>query len=191
MDIQRPDYHGCSKVIFAGDGGVQGMRAGEKADLAVAELGEMLNRGTDAGGVVKQDGGGFFVLQLEFSQDERDAVLRELIELVEYRFLFAEGEHGHTFDLTLDHAADAGGEHIGIAVGGAAEDLVFVRDGDLLEALDQLREERVGDVFDDDAEEAAAAGDERAGMGVRVVVKLLDGLPDPLAGTLPFGGAGR
>ena len=53
-------------------------------------------------------------------------------------------------------------------------------DGDLFEALNEFGKEGVGDVFNDDAEEAAAAGDERAGMGVWEVVQLLDGLPDAL-----------
>jgi hypothetical protein len=44
-----------------------------------------------------------------------------------------------------------------VAVGGADQNLVAVGHGDLFKALDQLREEGVGDVFDDDAENAAAA----------------------------------
>ncbi len=80
--------------------------------------------------------------------------------------------------LRSKHAARAGGQHGGIAVGGADENLVAVRDGDLFEALDQFGEEGIGDVFDDDAEEAAAAGDQRARVGVGKVVELLDGLPD-------------
>ena len=88
--------------------------------------------------------------------------------------------HGHALDLALQHAADAGGEHGGIAVGGTDQDLVAVGDGDLFKALDQLREEGVGDVFNDDAEEAAAAGDQGARVGVGEVVELLDGLPNAL-----------
>ena len=88
--------------------------------------------------------------------------------------------HGDALDLALEHAADAGGEDGGIAVGGADEDLVAVGDGDLFKALDELGEEGVGDVFNDDAEEAAAAGDEGARVGVGEVIELLDGLPDAL-----------
>ena len=88
--------------------------------------------------------------------------------------------HGHAFDFALEHAADAGGQDGGIAVGGTDEDFVSVGDGDLFEALDQLGKEGVGDVFNDDAEEAAAAGNQGARMGVGEVIQLLDGLPDAL-----------
>ncbi len=54
-------------------------------------------------------------------------------------------------------------------------------DGDLFKALDELGEEWIGDVFDDDAEDAAATGDQAARMGVGKVLELLDGLPDALA----------
>ncbi len=78
-------------------------------------------------------------------------------ELVEDGFLFAEGEHGHAFDFALQHAAHAGGEDCGVAVRGADKNFIAMRDGDLFKALDELGEERIGDVFNDDAEQAAAA----------------------------------
>ena len=107
-----------------------------------------------------------------------------LHELVEHGFLFAEGHHGDSVDLALQHAARACGQHRGIAVGGAHQNFVAARHRDLFEALDQLGEEGIGDVFDDDAEQAAAAGDQGARVGVGQVVELLDGLPDTLAETV-------
>jgi hypothetical protein len=59
--------------------------------------------------------------------------------------------------------------------------------GDLFKVLDQFREEWIGDVFDNDAENAAAAGDQAACMGVGEVVELLDGLPDALGEPLTAG----
>ena len=145
---------------------------------AVAELREMIDGGVNAGGVVEQDGAGLGVVEVELGQDDGHVAVHELIE---HRLFFAEGHDGDAFDLALQHAADAGGEHGRVAVGGADQNLVAVGDGDLFEALDELREEGVGDVFNDDAEEAAAAGDEGARVGVGEVVELLDGLPDALA----------
>ena len=101
-------------------------------------------------------------------------------ELIEHGLFFAEGEHRDAFHFALEHAAHAGGEHGGIAVGRADQNLVAVGDGDLFEALDQFREERIGDVFNDDAEKAAAAGDQGARVGVGKVVQLLDRLPNAL-----------
>ncbi len=45
-------------------------------------------------------------------------------------------------------------------------------DGYLFKVLNEFGEEWIGDVFDDDAENAAAAGDERAGMGIREIAEL-------------------
>ncbi len=104
-------------------------------------------------------------------------------KLVEDRLFFAEGQHGHAFNLALKHAAHAGGEDGGIAVGGADQDFIAVGHGDLFKALDELGEEGIGDVFDDDAEDAAAPGDQAARMGVGEVLELIDGLPDPLGQT--------
>ena len=68
----------------------------------------------------------------------------------------------------------------GIVVGGADEDLVAVCYGDIFKSLDQLGEEWVGDLGDDEAKDPAAAGDERACLGVGKVVELVDYLPDAL-----------
>ena len=92
--------------------------------------------------------------------------------------------HGDAVNLALQHAADTAAEHDRVAVGGADENLISVGDGDLFEALDQLGEEGIGDVLNDDAENAAAPGDERAGMGVGKIVELLDCLPDAFAEAL-------
>ncbi len=170
--------HGGAEVVFARDGRVETVRAGEKSDGAMPETGEMANGGVNAGGVVEKNGAGLGIVELELGKNDGNAAVHELIE---HGFFFAEGHHGHAVDLALQHAARAGGQDGGIAVGGADQNLVAARDGDLFEALDQLGEEGIGDVFDDDAEQAAAAGDQGARVGVGQVVELLDGLPDAFA----------
>ncbi len=116
----------------------------------------------NAGGVVEQDGAGLGIVELELGKHDGNVAIDELIE---HRFFFAEGHDGDAFDLALEHAANAGGQHGRIAVGGADQNLVAVGHGDLFEALDQFGEERIGDVFNDDAEEAAAAGDQACARG--------------------------
>ena len=174
---QTGGLHGGAEVVLARDGGVQAVRAGEEGD--------------GAGGRDRQDDewpdecrwssrGEWcwpWGRRLELGEHDGHAAVRELIE---HRLFFAEGHDGDAVDFALQHAARACGQHGGVAVGGADENLIAARDGDLFKALDQLREEWIGDVFDDDAENAAAAGDQRAGMGVGQIVELLDGLPDAL-----------
>jgi hypothetical protein len=101
-------------------------------------------------------------------------------ELIEDRLFFAKGQTATPSTLRSSMRRAHVGKHGRVAVGGADQNLVATGDGDLFKALDQLRKEGVGDVLNDDAEEAAAAGDEGARMGVGKVVELLDRLPDAL-----------
>ena len=52
---------------------------------------------------------------------------------------------------------------------------------DFFKALDELGEERICNIFDDDAQDAAAARDQASGMGIGKVLELIDGLPHALA----------
>ena len=101
-------------------------------------------------------------------------------QLIEHRLLRAETQYGHALHLALQHASDAGGENSRVSIGGTDQDLVAVSHCDLFKALDQLGEEWVGNVFDNDAENAAAAGDQAACMSIGKVVQLLNSLPDAL-----------
>jgi hypothetical protein len=68
---------------------------------------------------------------------------------------------------------------LAFVVGGADEDFVAARDGDLLELLDEFGEEGVGDLGDDEAEQTRLSGDEGACLGVGKVIEFRNGLPDP------------
>jgi len=102
-------------------------------------------------------------------------------QLLQQRLLNAEGHHGHALGLALHHAADAALHALGVVVGGADQDLIALLDGHVLKALNQLREEGVGDLRDDQPQKAAAPADQGAGLCVRQVVERLDGLPDALS----------
>ena len=180
LQWQPSSLHGGTEVVLPRDGRVQAVGPGQEGDGAMAEGGEMTNGSMNAGGVVEQDGAGLGIVQFELGQHDGDAAVHELVE---HGFLFAEGHHGDAVDLALQHAADASGQHRRVAVGGADQNLVAVSDGDLFKALDQLGEKRIGDVLDDDPEQAAAAGDQGARVGVGKVIELLDGLPDALGET--------
>src|SRR5579862_1465765 len=146
--------------------------AGQEGDPAMSQLGEMTYRRTNPGFVIEKDGAGFGIAQVKLCEDNGDIVE---CKLVENRLFLAEGEHGHAFDLALNHAAHAGGQHRGIAVRGTDENLVAMRHRDLFKALDQFGKERVGDVFDNNPQDSAAAGDQASRVSVGEVVQLLDG----------------
>jgi len=100
------------------------------------------------------------------------------LKLVEHWLLTAESQDSDAFHLALEHPADAVGELLSIAVGGADQDFVAIGDSDLFEAGDEFGKEGIGDVFNDDAKDAATSRNQAAGMGIRKVVELLDRLPD-------------
>ena len=57
-----------------------------------------MNSGMNAAGVVKQDGAGLGIVELELGKHDGHVAVRELIE---NRFFFAEGHDGHALDLAL------------------------------------------------------------------------------------------
>ncbi len=115
---------------------------------------------------------------------QRKRTLDELLD----QFLFdAEGHDGDAVDTALQHAADERLGAGGFVVCGADEDLVALLDGEILELLHQFGEKWIGDLRDHEAEDAAAAGDERAGLGIGHVAHFLDGAPHALR---QFGGDG-
>jgi hypothetical protein len=57
-------------------------------------------------------------------------------------------------------------------------DFVTARDSDVFEFLNEFGEKGVGNFRDDEAEEAALAGDEGAGLGVGEIVEFGNGFPD-------------
>jgi hypothetical protein len=101
-------------------------------------------------------------------------------QLVQHRLFLAEGEHGHAVHLALQHAAHATGQHDRVAVRAADQNFISVGDRDLFKALDQLGEEGVGNVFNDDAQQAAVAGNKGARMGIGKIIQLVNRLPNAL-----------
>ncbi len=53
------------------------------------------------------------IVELELGQHHGHIVMHQLVE---HRLFLAEGEHGDAFDLALQHAAHAVGQHRRIAV---------------------------------------------------------------------------
>src|ERR1700722_6454477 len=183
LKLQVGGLHGGTEVVLPGDGGVKAVWAGKKGNGAVAEQCEVTNGLIHPGGVIEENGAGFGIVELEFSQDDGHAAVRELIE---DRLFFSEGHNGYAVNLTLQHAARACCQHSGVAVCGTDENLVSASNGDFFEALDQLRKEGIGNVLDDDAQKAAASGDKGARVRVGQIVELLDRLPDTFAETFAY-----
>ena len=176
----------------AGLGGVQPSRTGDEGDVAMAERGEVLHALTDAVMVVHLEQADAVAFGADVDEDERNVTLGELVE----QWLFdSKGHDGDAIDLALQHAADTVRHAFGIVVGGADKYLVAVLDGDILEALDEFREEGIGDLGDDEAEDPTASRDEGSRLTIGEVVEFVDDVPDSLGdlridGSDPIDGSG-
>ena len=147
-------FHRLDEGDLAGLGRTLAERPADKGDVAVAESSEMLHALADSLAVVDDESAHERTGRAGIDEDHGDVARAELLE---QRLLDAEGHDGDAFDVALEHAADTGGHAGEVVVGGADEDFVSVGDGDFFEALDELGEKRVGDLGDEQAEEACAS----------------------------------
>ena len=153
LDRQPHRFHRRAIVVFTRQGGVQLARAGQESDLAMAQLVQVVHGRANARSVVQQDGPDLGIVRTKFSQHHGHIVVNQLIQ---HRLFLAKCQHGHAFNLSLQHAADARGQHSRIAIRRAHEDLVSVCDSNLFKALNQLRKKWVGNVLNNNAEDPAA-----------------------------------
>jgi hypothetical protein len=175
IDAKAGEAHAIEEGRPAGFCGAKAEGTADEGDFAVTEDGEVLHGFIDAGTIVDGEDAAAGLIGVDVNEHDGDLVGDEAIE---NELLDAEGHNGDAIYLALQHAAGAELHCFGLIVGGADEDLVSARDGDLLELLDQFGEEGIGDFGDDEAEQTALAGDEGAGLGVGEVIELGDGLPD-------------
>ncbi len=82
---------------------------------------------------------------------------------------------GNAVHLALDHSAHASAHAFRVVVRVGDDDLVTATDGGKLKALYQLREKRVDDIRDDQAEHLAAPGNQGSRLRIGIVAKLADG----------------
>jgi len=153
---------------------MQSRRSGYEADISVAESGQVLNSLPDAVLIVnlqKTDAG---LIGSHIDKHQRDSAGCQLLE---ERFFNTEGHDRHAFNFALDHALNAARHPFRVIVGRAHEDFIPVTNGDILESLNQFREEWIGDFGDDQAKNSAPAGNQRPGLGVGKIVQTADGIP--------------
>jgi hypothetical protein len=110
LDGQARVLHGRAKVVFARDGRVQLVRPGEKGDLAVAQIDQVMNGRANAGRVVEQNGADLGIVEAKLGQHHGNVAMHQLVE---HRLFRAEAQHRHALHLALQHAADAGGQNRG------------------------------------------------------------------------------
>ncbi len=152
------------------DAGRHRLWAGDIGDAAVSEAGEVAEHVEDSAVLVIDDGGYRIVLDAPVDGDDRHSVCGQ----ARYRLVLA-------LDACQDQSVDPARTQeigdLGLAVEAAVRvgqhrKITVLRQG-VLDAADDGREHRVGDVGNDDADRAGAICLQRQGGGVRPVVEAL------------------
>src|SRR3984893_3184111 len=152
-------------------------RSGHKSDPRMPESGKVLNGLANA--VLIVDANIAYTRHVRPNINEHQRHLAEA-QVLDQRLFHSERQNGHTVDPALDHPPDGQLHPLGIVDRGSQKYFVIMLDGNILEGLDDLREKRVGDFGNDETENPALAGDERAGLGVWIVAEFFDHFPDTL-----------
>ncbi len=156
---------------------VQALGSGDERNIAVPQGCEVLYPLPNPVVVIDLQQTDGWPLRSQIDEHQGDVAFRELFQ----QWLFnAEGHYRDTLDFALQHAANAKRHAFGIIVGRAHQDFVTVSNGNILESLDQLGEEWIGNFRNDEAKEPASARDQGARLGIRKIVKFADGIPYPL-----------
>src|SRR3954470_7234889 len=158
-------------------GRFQAQRPGNEGNLLVTKSSQVLNRLTNPVLIIDSDIAdprARWAYVYIYNWHLADAqVLDEML-------LHSERQDSDAFNAAFQHASNGNLHSLGIVIRGTEKDFVVMLDGNPFEHLHDFREERISDVGDDKPEDAAAPGHERSGLGVRVISKLINNVPDPL-----------
>src|ERR1700733_8705919 len=98
-------------------------------------------------------------------------------QVLEQQLLHPERHYRHAVDAAFDHAPDRTCHQPGVVDRRGQQNLVAMLNRNLLECLNDLGEEWIGDFRDDQTEDSASSGDQRPGLGIRVVSQFIDYFP--------------
>src|SRR5450756_899397 len=118
------------------------------------ELCQMPETFLDALSIVDDDGVAAFTSWAEINKDGWDI---SSYEAIEQQLLDAKGHDSDAVYFALQHAPDAGLGFFRVVVRRADQDLITTFHCEIFKFLDQFREKGVGDLGDDQSEQAASA----------------------------------
>ena len=99
------------------------------------------------------------------------------LQIIEQRLFHPERDHRHALHPAFDHPPHRKRHARGVVHRGSRQNLVIILNRDVLESLYDFWKKRIGDLRNDQAENPAASGNQRARLRVRVISQLLDHFP--------------
>src|ERR1051326_5010820 len=152
-------------------------RASYEGDPRVAQSGQMLYSLTNSVLIVNADIGDTLNIGPNVDEYERNTAKTQMLE---QRLFHTKRKDGDTVDAALNHAPNRQFHALRVIHGGGEQDFVVVLDCEILESLNDFREKRIGKLGDDQAENAAASGNQRSGLRVGIIAQFIDDSPDSL-----------
>ena len=139
----------------------------------------MLQGFLDALRVVDDDVGAVLGVFAGVHKDSGNVTSREIGD---HGWISFGGHDGGAVHFALDHAANAFDHALGFVVGVGDDDFEAFLNCLVFKMFYKFGEEWIGDVGDDEAEHAGAAGDEGSRVRVGVEIQFLDGFLNALGG---------
>jgi hypothetical protein len=143
----------------------------------MTERGKVLDSLANPFGIIHLENVNVGKVRCSIHENQRKFALDEFLDQVLFD---AEGHDGDTIHVALEQAAHQAFGAGWIVIGGADQDFIALRHGQIFEFLHELGKEGVGDLGDDEPQHFASAGNEGAGLRVGQVPDFFDGLPDAL-----------
>src|ERR1700683_5254637 len=151
--------------------------ASNKGDARVPEGSEVLHCLTDSVLIVDPDIGDARDVGPHIDEYQRYPTETKVLD---QHFFHPKGQDRHTIDASFDHAPDRRLHSLRVMHRRGKKDLIVIFDREVLEGLYNLREERISDFRDDQAENAAPSRHQSPSLGVGEIAELVDDLPHPL-----------
>lgn len=152
-------------------------RPSNKGNTRVAEGGQVLYRLADPVLIFDANVGNARRIRSHIHKDERYFAEAQMFQ---QRFFHSEGQNRHSVHPALNHAPHRRLHSLGVVHGGREQDFVVILDRKIFEGLNDFREKRIGDLGNNQAENAAPSRNQGAGLSIWIIAQLIHHLPDTL-----------
>src|SRR3984957_20115187 len=156
-------------------GRFEALRPTNECDALVMESNQVLDRLTNAPGIVHSNVAEFLPRSPGIKRDDGYTGALHLFDQPLFHFRSHDRD---ALNLAVEKAMDTQFGAFRTVLGISDYNFIVALDRDVLEGLDKVGKERISNVGDDESENMALAGAQRARMRIRVVIQIPDRSPD-------------